>query len=460
MIPYCDFLELFKNKKSIFFLGVGGISMSALAFTAKAAGAVAAGYDSTPSPLTEKLAASGIPVVYRFSESSYDGVDLVVYTGAIHDNDPNLAYPRSLGIPEMTRAEFLGFLMKKSRNPIGVAGTHGKSTTTGFLASIFLAADDRDPTIMLGAEMSALSGTYRIGTGEDFIFEACEYQNSFLNFYPRLALILNAEYDHADFFPNLESVYDSFTRFADLAKDGTAIFNFDNRGARIVAERTVSPVFFFSLHEKKDLWCEELTAENGFYRFRLCTADWQIPVKLRLPGLHNVANALAAASAAVLSCISPETIRAGLESFGGVKRRFEARGFCNHLRVFDDYAHHPDEIRATLTMAKTLGFEKILVVFQSHTFTRTQAYWDDFVSSLSLADEVIVMDIYPAREEPIPGITAENLAKAIPCGRYVGNADAIVQNLLQRKESGLCIIMGAGNIIQLTDRILTDRGKV
>ncbi len=458
MINYCVFLNFFKSKGRVFFAGIGGISMSALAFTAKAAGLDVVGYDAARSSLTEKLEKAGVRVIDSFDKSAYEGVGLLVYTGAIHDKDPVLAYPRSLGIPEMTRAEFMGALMREKKNRIGVSGTHGKSTTTGMIGSIFLEEEGRDPTIMIGAEMTALDGTFRTGKGEDYIFEACEYQDSFLHFYPTRSVILNVEHDHADYFPTLEDVIRSFAKFADLAADGgEAIVNADNPGAVEAARRSRAPAKFFSLSKKEgvDLWCEGARAEKGFYRFRICTRAWQREVKLRVPGIHNVSNALAAALAADRSGVSPDAIAKGLEAFRGVRRRFEYRGVCGKRDVFDDYAHHPDEIRATLTMARTLGYEKVTVVFQSHTFSRTKAYWDDFVSALSLADEVIVADIYPAREDPIPGVTGEALAKALPNGSYLGSLPAIAAELKARKEKGLIIVMGAGSIVRLTDLLLT-----
>lgn len=454
----CDFLKKLDKKTKIFFLGIGGVSMSSLAFWAKRQGFSVAGYDATLTDTTAALEKAGIPVYNRFDKTLYDGVDLIVFTGAIRDDDLVLSYPRSLGIPEVTRARFLGAMMKNSQNPIGIAGTHGKSTTTGMLSSIFLAEDGRDPTIMVGATLPSIGSTYRIGSGEDFLFEACEYQNSFLDFFPRLALILNVEHDHADFFPTLEDVIHSFVRFADLAEDGFALCNFDNEGARRVATRTKSPVFFFSQKEKADLWCENLREKGGFYAFDIVTKKGlYTSCTLSVPGIHNVQNALAAASAAYLSGVSGEAVQKGLAAFCGVKRRFEYRGMCNRMQVFDDYAHHPDEIFATLSSAKKLGYEKITVVFQSHTFTRTRAYWDQFLSSLSIADRVIFADIYPARETPIPGITAENLAKESKNGEYLGSFEAIAANLRSGSDSGLLLIMGAGDIIHLTDLVLTER---
>ncbi len=450
-------LNFLEQKPRLFFLGIGGVSMSSLAFSAKRMGCSVSGYDKTPSEITHRLEEEGIAVYHSFDPSHYKGIDCIVYTGAIRDDDENLSYPREKGIPEMTRGRFLGLLMKKSENPIGVAGTHGKSSTTGMLSSIFLSDPLRDPTVMVGAELPELGGFYRLGDGEDYIFEACEYQNSFLEFFPKLAVILNAEHDHADFFPTREDVIASFVRFADLAKNGWAIVHYDNKGAREVAEKTKSPVFFFSKTEKKDLWCENLKNNNGFYSFDIVTqSGFYTSCTLSVPGLHNVENALAAASAAFLSGVSPEAAKSGLERFRGVKRRFEYRGKCGKIQVFDDYAHHPDEIRATLTSAKEMGFEKVTVVFQPHTFTRTRAYWDDFVSALSLADRVILSDIYPAREKPILGIDAPNLALACPNGEYLGDDTAIAEHLKKSQDSGLLIIMGAGTIVHLTDQILSE----
>lgn len=429
--------------------------MSSLAFAAKNAGCRVAGYDATLTQTTKRLTENGIPVFDSFDPTHYENVDLVVYTGAIREEDPVLSYPKEKGLSLMSRATFLGRLMKTYENPVGIAGTHGKSSTTGMISSIFLSDEKRDPTVMVGAELPQLDGTWRIGGGEDFIFEACEYQNSFLDFFPHLALVLNVEHDHADFFPTLEDVYRSFVRFADLAKEGTAIFNFDNLGAREVASRTQSPVFFFSAKEKKDLWCENLTEEKGFYSFDIITKKGLFAsVSLKVPGRHNVENALAAASAAYLSGISGEAVKAGLEAYKGVKRRFEYRGTCGEMQVFDDYAHHPDEIRATLSSAKKLGYETVTVVFQSHTFTRTQAYWNDFLESLALADRVIFADIYPAREDPIEGIDAEHLAKESENGVYLGDFDSIAAHLRVCGDSGLLIVMGAGNIINLTPKLL------
>ncbi len=449
-----------QEKPNIYFLGIGGVSMSSLACAAKFYGCKVAGYDAAESDTTKKLIAEGIPVAYAFDKAQYEGIELVVYTGAIHDDDVVFSYPKSLGIPMMPRAEFLGLLMKQCKNPIGVSGTHGKSSTTGMLSSIFMHEEKRDPTIMAGAILPELDSTYRIGSGEDFLFEACEYQNSFLDFFPHIAVILNVEHDHADFFPTLEDVYVSFVKFADIAKNGYAVFNSDNEGAVEVSTRTSTPAFFFSTRKKADLWCENIREEKGFYSFDIFVRDgFLCSVKLSVPGEHSVSNALAAASAAYLSGVDPKAIRDGLEAFRGVKRRFEYRGTCGKMQVFDDYAHHPDEIRATLLSAKKLGYPRITVVFQPHTYTRTKAYWPDFLSSLALADEVILADIYAAREKPLPGIDSKILSEKSDFLTYRGNFDQIAAYLTASKSEGLLLIMGAGTIVGLTDMILDSETK-
>lgn len=449
-------IQAIGTSDKLYFAGIGGISMSALAFMEQKRGKRCSGYDAVASPLTEKLEQAGIPVYTRFDPAQLDGVERVIYTGAIHDDDPVLKTPRERGIPTVTRAEAFGEMMRDFDNPVGVSGTHGKSTTTGMLASAFLAAK-RDPTVMVGAELNILDGTYRCGEGQDFIFEACEYQDSFLQFFPRLALLLNVAHDHDDFFPTLEDVIRSFTRFADLAKDGRAILNRDDPGCLEVAKRTVAPVFFFSRKEKADLWSENEREREGFWSFDAVTKEGLYAhIDLKVPGEHNVSNALAALSATLLSGISGADAARGIAGFGGVRRRFEYRGKCHAYRVYDDYAHHPDEIRATLNAARRLTKDPITVVYQPHTFSRTRAHWDGFVSSLALADRVIMMDIYPAREAPLPGITSERMAGDIPCGEYVGDVNAIAETLLKSKDGGMLIIMGAGDIIHLTDKILTE----
>lgn len=451
-----DLSLVLKNKGKLFFLGIGGISMSALALTAKSFGCCVSGHDAAQNQTTQMLEEAGICVYSEFDKNHYEGVDLIVFTGAVRENDIVFSYPKQLGIPMVSRSVFLGFLMKEAKNPIGISGTHGKSSTTGMLSSIFSQEEARDHTVMAGAVLPELNATYRLGKGEDFIFEACEYQNSFLDFFPHLALILNVEHDHADFFPTFEDVVNSFVKFADIAKGGFAIINMDNHGALNVAEKTKTDCFYFSKDKKADLYCENLTENQGFFSFDIVSKEgFLCSVTLKVPGIHNVENALAAASAAYLSSVSAEAIKKGLEAFGGVKRRFEYRGMCHGFKVFDDYAHHPDEIRATLTSAKKLGYENTYVVFQSHTYTRTRAYWNDFVDALSIADKVIIADIYPAREDPIPGIDAAHMAMESEKFSYLGDFNAIAEHLLSLDKKGLLLIMGAGTIVDLTDLILT-----
>ena len=461
MLDFTVFEPLLSSHPAILFLGAGGVSMSSLALDAKARGCRVIGYDAQKSDVTERLENAGIPVYDSFDKEMYNGVKIVVYTAAIHPDDPVFSYAENEGLYLVRRSEYLGYLTRLSKRAIGVAGTHGKSTTTGMLTSIFLAQEGRDPTVMAGAHLTEIDGMWRRGAGDDFLFEACEYQNSFLDFFPRIALVLNVEHDHADFFKTKEDVIRSFVCYMDLARSGCTVVNFDNEGARSAAEKTKTPVYYFSEREKKDLWCENLTEKNGFYSFDAMTpSGLYAHVSLSVPGRHNVSNALGASLVAFLCKIPGEALARGLHQFHGVKRRLEYRGKCGKRPVFDDYAHHPDEIEATLKTVRAMGFTSITVVFQSHTFSRTKAYWDRFISSLSLADEVILADIYPAREKPIPGIDAPHLAEAIPKAQYLGDFDQIAKYLLsQTDKEGALIVMGAGNIVSLTDQILTEKEK-
>lgn len=433
--------------------------MSSIALAFRSLGNPVAGYDSTRSENTALLEEKGVAVSYEFRREDFDGVDLVVYTNAIKESDPVFIYPKSLGIPMITRAAALGHLMKRYRDAVGVAGTHGKSTTTGMLSYIFI-CEDRSPTIFAGAHLPILGGNYQIGTGKEFIFEACEYQDSFLQFFPTVAVVLNVAFDHADYFLDLNDVVSSFSRYLFLVQgDGTAVINRDDAGARAAAQGYTGRQMTFSKESMDATVCaRHLYCDKGFYSFDVYyKGEFYTKVKLGVPGEFNVSNALAAICVAILWGVSKEAIVTGLKAFGGVKRRFEVRGKLGDAVVVDDYAHHPDEIRATLGIARSMGYERVTVVFQSHTFSRTRACFDEICSAFEEGcDEVIYADIYPAREKPIEGINAKALANKTKNGVYLGDNAAIAEHLKnkKRKQKGLIIVMGAGDIVSLTPSLL------
>ncbi len=433
--------------------------MSALCLLCHEKGMRVSGYDATESPVTQSLCEKNIPVFYSFTESMYEGVDAVVYTAAIHAEDPILSYPASLGLPLISRADALGHLSLEKTSRIGVAGTHGKSTTTGMLTAIFL-ADGRDPMVLAGAAIPEIGGTLRMGHGKDLIFEACEYQDSFLHFSPTVSVVLDVEHDHVDYFPTPESITASFVRYADLVgENGVAVINSDTELAQIVSKEVRVKQISVSQKSAADYTAENLTFDRGFAVFDLAYRGVTLfPVRLGVPGRFQVGNALCAIAAARYAKISDQAIQAGLASFSGVERRFQMRGTLHGVPVVDDYAHHPTEIAATLSAAAECGYQNIVCVFQSHTFSRTEAFWQEFAEVFAPCKEVVYADIYPAREEQIEGITAENLAKDAPNGRYVGDFDAIARYLKAKTDADLFLIMGAGSVIQLTDILLAENG--
>lgn len=436
---------------SIFFIGIGGVSMSSLAMIAHSGGCRVAGSDRTQSKVTDELEKSGINVCYGHCADNVEGFDTVVYTAAVREDNPELARARQLGIKVMKRAEFLGALMKRYDNRIGVAGTHGKSTVTSMLAMIYLGAD-RDPTVLSGAEIGDMGGSYRMGGKRDFIFEACEYADSFLSFYPTVAVVTNVEYDHSDYFKTFDQMVASFDKYVSFAEK--AVFNFDCEKSREIAKRYEGSCLSWAFdNEEADYLIKNIQAGPGMQSFDL-VKDGEVACKIELtvPGRHNVADAAAAAVTALNDGISPEAIAEALRNFHGAKRRFDYRGKLNGAPVYDDYAHHPSEIHAVIGAAREVTKEngRVICVFQPHTYTRTEQFFDGFVSSLSEADKVVLAEIYAAREVNTTGISSEKLANKIDGAVYLDSFEKIAEYLAKecRAEDTL-IIVGAGDIVSL-----------
>jgi len=437
--------------------------MSAIAAYLLKRGYNVCGYDSKRSEKCILLEELGVSISYAFSPEIFENVGLAVFTNAISDDDVIFTYPRSLGIPCVTRAEILGEISLEKKYRIGVSGTHGKSTTTGMISSVLLASG-LDPTIFVGADLPMIGGTFRDGAGDFFVFEACEYKDSFLSFFPTLSVVLNTELDHVDYFGNIENVKRSFSKFMDIpGSDGAALICADCENTVDAAKGSVSKIVTFSaLSENADVYAKDIRSDHGFYSFDMYAYKKRVcRISLSVPGKVYVTDALAASAASYLSGVSPDDIIKGIKAYTGVKRRFECRGKCKNAVVADDYAHHPDEIRATLETASQMGFSRVTCVFQPHTYTRTQALFGDFVSAFSLCEEVIFADIYSAREEPIDGITAEALAAAAPNGVYLGDFEKIAGYLMKKDnaDGDLILIMGAGDVTALTDMILTERSS-
>lgn len=447
-----------KSIKHVYFLGIGGISMSALALILKKRGIDTAGYDAKPQESTRLLEQEGISVDYIYCKDRFFRGVTVVYTAAIAQNDPNLLRARELSLPVLTRAQLLGLIASDYRHSIGVAGTHGKSTTTGMLWEI-LSADGGDPSVIGGAVIPSLGAAFHCGTGPRLVFEACEYKRSFLDMEPSIKLVLNCEHDHIDCYPTLNDVVEAFHAYIDTPRrngqENRALVNRDCQNAYRASLGCRSDVRYFSICETADYHADHIDLSTGYGAFDFYIGGaFACHIQLKVPGLHNVANAVAAGGAAHMAGAAPDSIQKGLEQFTGIKRRFEHKGTVNGALVIDDYAHHPDEIRATLKAAKLLPHKRLICLFQPHTYSRTKGFLHDFSDALSLADKVLLADIYAAREKNTFGISSRDLAALIPGAEYCDSMDSLVNRAKALAKGGdIVLTLGAGDIYRAAEAI-------
>lgn len=435
---------------SYYFVGIGGISMSSLALILKRSGKNVKGYDRRKSDATQSLEAEGITVYYETAKDNCHGCDIAVYTAAVSKDNPEMVAIREAGIPAISRAELLGAIAKKYPNSIAVAGTHGKSTTCGILSQIFLSFKDFDPTILIGARLPSISSTFRTGHDGNFVFEACEYKDSFLQFFPTVSVVLNVELDHTDYFHNLERMEQSFKTFiGNTAPGGCVIVNKDSVHAMECMAGYTGKVYTYSIKDDSaDFFAKDIKLEKGLPSYTLVFKKREVfRAELSIPGEHNISNSLAAVAAAFMSKVPDEAILKGLKDFLGVSRRFEYKGTVNGAVVYDDYAHHPDEIKATLTAAKSLGKSRIISVFQPHTFSRLHDLFDSFVTAFDDADVKVFADVFSAREDNVYGISSESLANAVENGVYADSFESIARYIKSNAKDGdVVICMGAGDI--------------
>ena len=452
----------FQKPIHIHFIGIGGISMSGLAEILLEEGFTVSGSDSKESPLTQKLEQLGATIFFGQKASNIiDGIDCVVYTAAIHRENAELIEAVAKKIPMLTRAELLGQLMKNYKTPIAVSGTHGKTTTTSMLSHILLAGE-KDPTISVGGILQAIGGNIRVGHSETFITEACEYTNSFLNFFPKIGIILNIEEDHLDFFKDLEDIRHSFHQFAALIPtDGTLIINNDIKNYEEICEGLDCRIVTCGSSLSSDYSSENVRFdEKGLASFDLIKRGETVcRIQLSVPGYHNVSNALTCIAAAELLEIPMKTIKQGLLAFTGTDRRFEYKGMMNGVTIIDDYAHHPTEILATLKAAKNYPHKELWCVFQPHTYTRTKAFFHEFAEVLSHTDHLVLADIFAARETDTLGVSSKDLAAEVARlgtdAHYFGSFEEIEMFLKEHCVSGdLLITMGAGDVVNIGEDLL------
>lgn len=453
----------FKHPCHIHFMGIGGISMSAFAELLHSTGFTISGSDTKESKITKHLEALGITILYGQKASNITtNIDLVVYTAAISADNPEFLAAKEANIPLMDRAEMVGQVMKNYETPIAVSGTHGKTTTTSMVSHIFLAAK-KDPTISVGGILKAIHGNLRIGKSGNFITEACEYTNSFLKFSPKISIILNIEEDHMDFFKDIHDIRASFTKFAHkLPDDGSLIINAQIDQYEEITKDLTCNIITYGFDKETNTFAADniIFNDNGFGTYDLYhNGEFETHVELSVVGMHNVSNSLAAIATAYCANIPVDIAKEGLLDFKGTDRRFELKGTIGGVTIIDDYAHHPTEIKATLEAAKRYPANSIWCVFQPHTYTRTKAFLNDFVESLSHADHIVLADIYAAREVNPGDISSKDILKRLQDlgkdAHYFASFDEIENFLLENCTNGdLLITMGAGDVVTIGESIL------
>lgn len=433
-------------------VGIGGVSMRPLGLVLRGMGMEISGSDMNASVSTDELIAKGITVHIGHSADNILGADCLIRTAAAHNDNPEIAAARAAGIPIFERAQAWGHIMRTYQNAICVSGTHGKTTTTSMLTHIFVEAQ-KDPSVMIGGVLPLLGAGYRVGNGDTIILESCEYCNSFLNFYPTTAIVLDIEADHLDFFKDLADIQHSFRRFAELVpENGSIIANGDDENTMTALAGL--PVITFGFGKDNMVHAENISAD--FRSFDVyCVGKLYCRVHLNVIGRHNALDALAACTAAWQHGIEPQAVERALEAFHGAARRMEKKGSFRGADIYDDYAHHPGELHALLAAAKTMGYARIICAFQPHTYSRTKALFDDFVRELRTVDLPVLTDIYAARESNTIGVSSQELAAQVPGCVYCPSLRDVTDFLRENaREGDLILTVGAGDIYKAGENLL------
>jgi UDP-N-acetylmuramate--alanine ligase len=457
-------IENIKKYKHVHMLGIGGVSMSGIAEILHNWGFTVTGSDAHSSEITDKLLKSGIPVTIGHNFENLNNADCIVYTAAISADDPEIIEAKNKNIPLIERCDFLGELTKAFSNTIGISGTHGKTTTTSMVSVCFLKAG-LDPNIQVGGILKQIDGNYKIGNSDYFIIEACEYVESFLKFRPKAEIILNIDNDHLDYFKTFENIKNAFIKYVKLIpEDGFLVVNGDDKNCLDLTQHTKSSFVTYGIQNKDaDYTADNITFnDNGFAEFDVYkNKKFYEHIGLSVAGMHNVLNALACISLCDHYNISSEVIKNALLEFTGAHRRLEYKGSYNDISIYDDYAHHPTEIKATCNALRNKKYNEVWVIFQPHTYSRTKNLLDDFVSALSNFDHVILADIYAARENDTYGISSKdivdrlNTTRSINHCEYIPNFDDIVTYIHEHaKPHDIVLTLGAGNVTDIGPMLL------
>lgn len=461
------------NVKQVHCIGIGGVGLSAIAGILLSEGYIVTGSDMSQNDKTEQLMKAGANIFLGHRAKNAEGADIIVYSAAVTKDNPEMVRGRELGIPCVSRAQMLGHLMKGCRNSIAVAGTHGKTTTTSMI-SIILENAKKDPTILVGGNLSEIGGNVKVGKSQFFVTEACEYMDSFLELKPRIEIILNIDSDHLDYFKDIEHIASSFEKFAALVPEDGMIFAYDANPFvnRIIQD--LPNVITFGFNDKCDYYAEEIEFNaDGMPAFEISSKGKKLcKLQLSIPGEHNILNALVATACCSVLGIDINDIKETLEQYKGTQRRFDVLGETQSgIRIVDDYAHHPAEIRATIEAAINTPHKNIWCLFQPHTYTRTLALFDEFPTSFEKADKVVLAEIYAAREKNVYQISSKDLMAEIKRSYpekevyYFGSLEEIASFVYNNAQQGdLIITMGAGDIYKAGEMILekdavTGRGE-
>ena len=444
-----------KKANHVHFIGIGGVSMSAIAKVLLHNKIKVSGSDFSLSASTEELISLGAEITIGHSADNIKNPDLVVYTAAISNDNPELIAAREKGIEAISRASMLGRIMKDYKKAISVAGTHGKTTTTSMMSYVLMKAN-LDPTVMVGGNLDILNGNFRMGDSEYFLTESCEYCRSFLEFFPSVGIILNVEEDHLDYYKDIEDIKSAFCDFSKLIpQDGILVVCAEDAEAMECAQSAFCTPISYGF-EKGDFKAQNITFDDfGYPSFDVVKNGEKIcSLTLNVVGRHNVLNATAVLAASLAMGIDIEFIKEGLESYKGTKRRFEKKGYCRGALIVDYYAHHPTEIRAAFDSVKKIKHNTVWCIFQPHTYTRTKALFDDFVKILSKVDRVILTDIYAAREKDTGLVSSKDLADKIPGSLYIKDFEEIAGYIKKHAQKGdIIITMGAGDVVKIGDMI-------
>lgn len=451
--------------KRIHCLGIGGIGLSAVAEILAYNGHTVSGTDIKKSEVTEHLESIGIKVYYKHEAENVEGVDAIVYSAAVSDDNPEVVRAKELGLPLLSRAEVLGMLMRNYDNSVAICGTHGKTTVTS-MTSLILRNANYKPTILVGGNLPQINGNVEIGERDYFVTEACEYMDSFLQLRPSIGVILNIDSDHLDYFKDMDHIVNSFRLFvAQVPEDGVVIAYGDNPFVKDVLKDRENKITY-GYSEGNDFYAENIEFdENGFPEYDICRKGNTIAhIRLAVPGEHNVLNSMAAFVTASFLKVDIPIIQKTLEEFSGTNRRFDLTGYTkNGVKVIDDYAHHPTEIKATLSAVKNMKHRKLWVVFQPHTYTRTKALFDEFIDAFIDADVLILTDIYAAREKDIYNISSYKLMNAMKSKYtqkevyYVKDFDDI-SNYINKfaLPDDMVITMGAGDVYKVGELLVKE----